>query len=125
MMHKFREWSICRDLTRWRQPDDLDAFATLAGMLTEQDWCACAGFEVGSLLVLNDSTGPDGAQEYVVIRGGWQVESLTVSWMETPRLADTLRRLDGGNGSLGGEQSDYGEVSVREHGPKDYCQHCR
>ena len=54
---------------------DLDE---LVEKLTEHTWCRCQGFFLWPLMMLNDSTGPDGAQEYAVIledrpRGGFSI----------------------------------------------------
>jgi len=54
----------------------------LAKKLTEMTWCPCNGFRLGDYLFLNDSTSPDGAQEYAVIHepSSCQCESITFSW---------------------------------------------
>lgn len=57
----------------------------LAAMLVERSWTLCTGFRHAGLLFLNDSTGPDGAQEYAVVRNGRQVESITFSCAPSPR----------------------------------------
>ena len=56
--------------------------AELANKLHEtMSFCGCQGFRVGDFIYLNDSTGPDGAQEYAVVhapaKGIWhQVDEL-------------------------------------------------
>jgi hypothetical protein len=86
MMHKRRVYKVSDRAT--------DA-GVLADLLTRHDWCTCNGFRLGHLLFLNDSTGPDGAQEYAVFdeRSGKQIESLTVSWMTPEKLAAAIDRL--------------------------------
>lgn len=91
MMHKKRVYRVVDKL--YGQP--FSTPAELARILTEHDWCTCNGFRLGHLVFLNDSTGPDGAQEYAVFdeRSGKQIESLTVSWMKTDALTKTIERL--------------------------------
>lgn len=108
MMHKSRAHSLTTIATL----DDLTE------KLTDHTWTTCTGFAWRSLVILNDSTGPDGAQEYAIVKGGVQVESLTVSWMKRERLAEILTRLDAE------EPTDtYGRVEVRPH-PKGSCAAC-
>jgi hypothetical protein len=73
----------------------------LARILRDHVWCTCNGFRIEHLVFLNDSTGPDGAQEYAVFdtRSGKQIESLTVSWYAShDKLADEIRSLLAGGG---------------------------
>lgn len=74
----------------------------LACKLTETTWCCCTGFELGGYLWLNDSTSPDGAQEYAVIKKPGstgkpvQVESITFGWCDKVQaLAYILLTLAG------------------------------
>lgn len=86
MMHRRRVFRVS---------DRYDTPSLLARALVEHDWCTCNGFSVGHLLLLNDSTGPDGAQEYAVFdtRTRLQIESLTVSWMTRERLEAVIASL--------------------------------
>jgi hypothetical protein len=59
---------------------EIETAAELAERLVEHTWTLCTGFRHGGLLWLNDSTGPDGAQEFAVVREGRQIESITFSW---------------------------------------------
>ncbi len=67
----------------------------LAEMLTRQTWPTCSGFFVTghrSVLFLNDATGPDGDQEYVVMyrnRHGiiGEMDSITVNSFTHERIA--------------------------------------
>ena len=79
---------------RYRVVDVADAEA-LAKRLKELTWCSCDAFRVGGLVFANDSTSPDGAQEYAVVceETGAQVESLTVSWMSEGELRDAVEAL--------------------------------
>jgi hypothetical protein len=84
--------------------DDVDA---LVEMLTKHDWVGCAGFRWKRLALLHDDGG-----EYVVVRDGHEVESLTVGWFEPAKLRALLVKLERGE-----EGSDYGTVEVRPHPP--------
>jgi hypothetical protein len=81
--------------------------AELAHELTNTTACPSAGFRYNNLLLLNDSSSPDGAQEYAVffigddpLRHGQnritkkQIESITCSWMTAERCAETIALLD-------------------------------
>ncbi len=77
MLHKKRAWHVAHV----SGPEDL------AEKLTQHTWTSDQGFELGGYLFLNDSTGPDGAQEYAVVKKPQnpgepyrQVESITFSW---------------------------------------------
>lgn len=83
MLHKSRGWSVV----------EVETAAELAEKLTEMTWCGCAGFRVGSLLFLNDSTSGDGAQEYAVVRDGRQVDSVTFGWMTRARALVVIEAL--------------------------------
>ena len=74
MLHTSRRWSVA----------SVQDIPDLANRLHGMTYCTCAGFRLpGGSMLLNDSTGPDGAQEYAVISSdGRQVESLTVGWIE-------------------------------------------
>lgn len=111
MMHRTREFQV----------SDVATPAELAEKLTQHDWCPCQAFAIGGLLFLNDSTGPDGAQEYGVVRGGTQIESVTFGWMNEPDALDTIKRLL--DGTLGAEYAKVLNkiVSPEEHGR---CYHC-
>jgi hypothetical protein len=77
MLHKNRVWQV-KDL----------AAEALAGELQRCTWCGCQGFRAGGVLWLNDSTSPDGGQEFAVVREstGRQFESVTVNWCTAERL---------------------------------------
>ncbi len=70
-----------------------DDAGELADNLTDYDWTLCTGFRFADLLLVNDATGADGAQEYAVIDATGQVESLTISWMKPERVLETLIAL--------------------------------
>ena len=80
MIHKHRTFCITP------VPDLL----TLVDKLTAHTWTTCTGFAWQNLLLLNDSFSENGAQEYTVIRDGYEIESLTVSWMTQETLTHTL-----------------------------------
>jgi hypothetical protein len=85
MLHAHRRYRIT----------DIHEPAELADMLTQRTWTTCTGFRYDGLLFLNDAFGPDGAQEYAVVRerDGMQIESWTCSWMTTERCLDLIVQL--------------------------------
>jgi hypothetical protein len=109
MLHERRTFQVADVAT----PEEL------AAKLAEHTWTTCTGFRLGSLLLLNDSTSEDGAQEYAVLRGSRQVESLTVSWCSREELAARLQVL-----AAGGPGVDMGEVVLRLNHPAGTCEAC-
>lgn len=99
---------------------DIASAEELAAKLVERTWTLCTGFRHAGLLFLNDSTGPDGAQEYAVVRDGRQVESITFSWCTVPKALEIIRGL--ASGSL---SADYGPAAERlDLSPNHHCPHC-
>jgi hypothetical protein len=102
----------------------------LARKLTETTWCCCAAFVLGEYLWLNDSTSPDGAQEYAVLKRNGrhgtpiQIESITFGWCgETQALEYILETLDGKD-----DQSLFRrDVVPLLEAPKQHgrCTHCQ
>lgn len=113
MFHDKREWQIV----------DVPTLEELAKKLVENTWCCCNGFRSEGLLLLNDATSEDGAQEYAVVREGppaQQIESLTVSWYESEALLlDALKKL-----ASSSPPSFAREVVVRTHKTSERCRHC-
>jgi len=68
-------------------------FEELADKLLNYGWTLCTGFEYGGYLFLNDATSEDGAQEYAVIKDGFQIESWTCSWMTPDSLLECFKEL--------------------------------
>ena len=92
MLHD-RRWSI-------RQVHSAEE---LAEKLINFSWCGCCGFELEEYLWLNDSTSPDNAQVYSVVRKPsdssspyQQVEIVTVSWCDKRRLLGIVRWIHSG-----------------------------
>ena len=108
MMYKQRPHKVC----------PIADLATLVDKLANHTWTTCSAFSWRSLTLLNDSTGPDGAQEYAVIRDGKQIESLTVSWMKPAELAALLEQYDRGEGA-----AMNAAVTLVEH-PAGCCPRC-
>ncbi len=90
----------------------------LVAKLDGQTWTTCTAFSHGTLILLNDSTGPDGAQEYAVLRDGRQIETLTVSWMTRDELTESLLKLDATGGDV-----DMGPCQPLAH-PVGCCHAC-
>ena len=101
----------------------------LARMLTEMTWCCCNVFELGGYLWLNDSTCPDGAQEYAVLKrdGGngkpVQIESITFGWCDEAKALEYIRDTLDGKDDLHSFRKEVDPVlqSPAEHGR---CHHC-
>lgn len=74
----------------------IDDLADLVEKLIHHTWTLCTGFRWRDLVLLNDATSENGAQEYAVFRDGRQVESLTVSWMTSLGLRVELESLSSG-----------------------------
>jgi len=98
MMHKHRRWTVTEVST---------ARALAEKLANGTTWTTCSGwFLSGSpeVVFLNDATGPDGAQEYAVVRREadglyYQIESITMSWCTVDKaeayiLAEILRGPD-------------------------------
>ncbi len=115
-MHR-RRWSVT----------DVATAGDLACMLTGEEWTPCSGFRHGGYLWLNDATGPDGAQEYAVIREDdhAQVESVTFGWVDEARGLAIIREIVAGAG--GDFSASFGWIDSRlvetptQHGR---CRHC-
>lgn len=108
MLHKDRHHYI----------EECPSIEALARRVHWGNWCGCCAFKAGSLILLNDSTSGDGAQEYTVLRHGREIESLTVSWYELPKLIEDLERYD-----REGSGGDYGARAFKPH-PEGTCHLC-
>jgi hypothetical protein len=119
MFHDKRVWSV----------SPVGSAEELAKKLTEITWCCCNAFELGGYLWLNDSTSPDGAQEFGLLKkdGGngkpVQIESITFGWCDASKALEyILRTLAGGD-----DQSDFRhEVDPVLQTPAEHgrCHHC-
>ena len=117
MWHTTRIW----DVSPAEDPEEL------AGKLAQQTWCLCSAFETeAGTIWANDSTSPDGLQEFAVLRPeaeSWrQVETITVSWCTAAKLAGYIGQADAGvfdDNALGRISPDQLE---RTH---ERCPHCR
>lgn len=113
MMHKTRCFMVV----------DIDGGAEeLAEKLTQHTWTPCTGFRLRGYLFLNDSTSPDGAQEYGIVKGGKQIESITFGWCDKAKGLDYVRRI------LAGEfdGSAFCDVTNTVQSPAEHgrCGHC-
>ena len=81
---------------------DVESPEILAEKLTQHSWCGCNGFRLRGYLFLNDSTSPDGAQEFAVVRESdmRQIESITFSWCNQDKAREYIER------SIAGEFDD-------------------
>ena len=97
----------------------------LAHKLTRHTWTACSGFSYGGFLYLNDSSGPDGAQEYAVLRektnadGSHDViESITFSWLSASEALGYIEQF-----TRDDSNKAFSKVRLNTHGT-DYCAAC-
>ncbi len=84
MFHKGRQHSIVV----------VESLPQLARMLADYTYTLSAGFRVGKLTLLNDSTSEDLKQEYSVQVDGEPIESLTVSDVDPEELLRLLEALE-------------------------------
>jgi hypothetical protein len=105
MLHTHRRWRI----TDVHEPADLAEF------LTQRTWTTCTAFRHDGLIFANDAFGPDGAQEYAVVRehDSVQVESWTCSWMTTERCLYLILQLLASDRRTSFETP----VAIRHHAP--------
>lgn len=93
MLHQDRVWSV----------EIVNSIEELTMKLFETTWCGCTGFELQGYLWLNDSSSPDGAQEFGVIKQDGpdgpfcQIESITVSWCQLDELQALIEKVHFGN----------------------------
>jgi len=114
MVHKNRRYRIA----------DVPDLATMAQMLYRNSWCLCNGFRASNLTLANDAFSEDGAQEFVVLRDGREIESLTVSWFDSEAaLLETLTKLDGPEAFTVYGARDYGARQIQAH-PEGSCHLC-
>jgi hypothetical protein len=119
MMHDKRVWCVA----------PVASAQELARMLTEMTWCCCNGFELDGYLWLNDSTSPDGAQEYATIKkdGGHgrslQIESITFGWCDEAQALEYIRRTLAGQDDDNTFRREVAPIlqTAAEHGR---CHHC-
>jgi len=101
----------------------------LARKLTRQTWTGCTGFEHAGYLFLNDSTGPDGAQEYAVFKkepvapGRYvQIEGVTFGWMDADEALRTIRGITRGEfDNVMRVEHELKIQSAAMHGQCGYC----
>jgi hypothetical protein len=139
MFHTNRRWKLATVAGAERfgiphgYPDDMRATrerelranpAKLLGyLLVEHSWTLCTGWAIDGYAFLNDSTSPDGAGEWAIVRlsDGAQLESVTFSWMERDEAEAYIARvlageLDGG--------PTYGSVPLERMLPPDQAHEC-
>ena len=111
MMHKTRRFVV---VDAW--PEEM------AEKLTNHTWTPCTGFRVGGYLFLNDSTSPDGAQEYAIVKDGKQIESITFGWCDKAKAAEYVRRILAGEYDSAAYCDVTNEIQTpTEHGRCGWC----
>ncbi len=118
MLHSNRRWCVAQVATA----------EELACKLTEHVWCGCTAFQIGEYLWLNDSTSPDGAQEYAVLHfvsstgQYFQIESITFGWCDVDQALRYIQRtLQGDDDQLVRTLVSPRIETAAEHAR---CQHC-
>lgn len=102
--------------------EDVADAEALAEKLAEHTWCACNGFRLDGYLYLNDSTGPDGAQEFAVFKEatGHQVESITFGWCSKADALGYIRAVSAGEYDGASWPATFQLDASRPH----RCGHC-
>lgn len=119
MFHADRVWCVA----------EATSAEELARQLTETTNCCCTAFALGNYLFLNDSTSPDGAQEYAVVkrlgrRGRLdQIESITFSWCDVAGALRYIREALAGHYDRHDFRREVAPVlqTPEQHGR---CAHC-
>lgn len=123
MLHDNRNWCL----------GEVASAEELTSELTAITWCPCQAFRIKDIpdyLWLNDSTSPDGAQEFAVVRIDsetgtmTQIESLTISWMNRDELLTTVLSIL--RNQHDAENGWTQPVTPMIQSPKDHgrCHHC-
>ncbi len=118
MLHSDRVWCVV----------EVALPETLAEKLSKHTWCCCMAFRIGDYFWLNDSTSPDRAQEYAVLKRIGdnffiQIESITFSWCDPDRSLEFIQRtLDGEFDTTDWCRPVKPSLEVPEHHGR--CQHC-
>ena len=109
MYHEDRRWCM----------QTVSSAEELAEQLLDYSWCGCCGFELEDFLWLNDSTSPDRAQEYAVVRRPTdnsnefrQVESITVSWCNRQQLLKIITQIHYGEKTPSAENASANRSPV-------------
>ena len=119
MFHHDRTWCVT----------PVESAEELARKLTTIVWTCCTAFELGGYLWLNDSTSPDGAAEFAILKRQTpdgqmlQVESITFGWCNQQQSLEYVQQ------ALRGEfdASEFAhEVHARLQTPQEHgrCHHC-
>ncbi len=88
MLHRNRTWSL----------QSIGGRELLAYKLSHLTWTSCQAFGLEGYIFANDSTGPDGAQEYAVLKASKdlnqlvQIESVTFSWCSEERSLELVKQ---------------------------------
>lgn len=116
MWHKNRSFSVA----------DVVTAEELAKKLTQYTWSLCNGFRLGELLFLNDSTSPDGLQEYAVVHEptSIQVESITFGWCNCEQALELIREVQ--RDVAKGTNLDLDRITNKIQTPQEHgrCGHC-
>jgi hypothetical protein len=96
-----------------------------------QTWCLCDGFKAEGVLILNDSTCEDGAQEYAVIipaqdrKTGTQIDSITASWCKPGEMRRIFKECYLPYVDAPCTSFMNTEVTLNLNHPEGICQFCQ
>lgn len=99
MLHADRIWVV----------NDVETAEKLAHDLTSMTWCCCQAFRLvqhSQYAWVNDSTSPDGIQEYGLVKVGLargtfrQLDTVTFGWLDEDKALDVV------NAAVNGECDD-------------------
>ena len=116
MFHENRKWNVI----------EVDDRGELAKKLVEHTWCCCNGFIHRGYYIINDSTSPNGAQEYGIVPVSdptRQVESITFGWCGLLQATSYLRQIAESEFDEGFWGSGINPKQVTQD-PTHHCHHC-
>lgn len=117
--------------TRTHRVSDVAELRELAEKLATRVWPLCTGFRHGWLLLLNDATSEDGAQEYAVFHegSGRQIESLTCAYTDSEKLVETIQEILAGKNEIAQKalalgDADQGKRPKLDKNVQHTCRFC-
>ena len=117
MWHSNRDWCVA----------PIESAEMLARKLADMTWCCCQAFVIGDYFWLNDSTSPDGAQEYAVLKREGdkfvQIESITFGWMDHDSILQAIQDTLAGNDDENDFRKDV-VPTLETPEVHNRCQHC-
>lgn len=120
MLHRNRIWNLI----------EIGSRPELAHKLSQFTWPECQAMSLQGYVFANDSTSPDGAQEYAILKPHAdgemlvQIESITFSWCTEERALELITQV------CSGQFDEFEHVCVGRHSfqtPVEHglCRHCQ